>query len=160
MCSDRIDRGRGTDKIKVAKIDAVEAEYSAFEIIHETDGLIDTARELNIAYVAYAPLGRGWLVDDFPFNSPDDYPQGDYRCGSPKFSGDNFYKNRSIVLEFQKLAKRKGCTLSQVAIAWVASQGMIPIPVSSISRLAKVHIDRCRAPRRYIGWKRTGRLEM
>jgi len=63
----------------VAKIDAVQAEYSAFETLHETDGLIDTARELGIAYVAYSPLGHGWLVDDFPFKSPDDFAPDDFR---------------------------------------------------------------------------------
>lgn len=63
----------------VAKIDAIQAEYSAFETLHETDGLISTARELNIAYVAYSPLGHGWLVDDFPYESPDDFAPDDFR---------------------------------------------------------------------------------
>lgn len=66
-------------KIIVAKIDAVQAEYSAFETLHETDGLIDTAKELGIAYVAYSPLGHGWLVDDFPYKSPDDFAPDDFR---------------------------------------------------------------------------------
>lgn len=66
----------------VAKIDAVQAEYSAFETIHETDGLIETAKELKIAYVAYSPLGHGWLVDDFPFKTPEDFPEGDFRLTS------------------------------------------------------------------------------
>lgn len=68
-----------TDTIAVAKIDAVQAEYSAFETLHETDGLIDTARELDIAYVAYSPLGHGWLVDDFPYKTPDDFAADDFR---------------------------------------------------------------------------------
>jgi aryl-alcohol dehydrogenase-like predicted oxidoreductase len=63
----------------VAKIDALQAEYSAFETLHESDGLIDTARELGVAYVAYGPLGHGWLVDDFQYNSPDDFAPGDFR---------------------------------------------------------------------------------
>jgi aryl-alcohol dehydrogenase-like predicted oxidoreductase len=66
----------------VARIDAVQAEYSPFEIIHEGDGLIDTARELGIAFVAYGPLGHGWLVDDFPYNSPNDFNEEDYRLES------------------------------------------------------------------------------
>jgi aryl-alcohol dehydrogenase-like predicted oxidoreductase len=57
----------------------VQAEYSAFETLHETDGLIETAKELGIAYVAYSPLGHGWLVDDFPFKSPDDFAPDDFR---------------------------------------------------------------------------------
>lgn len=64
---------------EVAKIDALQAEYSAFETLHETDGLIETAKELGVAYVAYSPLGHGWLVDDFPYKSPDDFAPDDFR---------------------------------------------------------------------------------
>lgn len=63
----------------VAKIDAVQAEYSAFETLHETSGLIDTAKELGIAFVAFSPLGHGWLVDNFDYASPDDFAQDDFR---------------------------------------------------------------------------------
>ena len=63
----------------IAKIDALQAEYSAFETLHETDDLISTAKELGVAYVAYSPLGHGFLVDDFPFNSPDDFAPNDFR---------------------------------------------------------------------------------
>ncbi|GAP93342.1 putative alcohol dehydrogenase [Rosellinia necatrix] len=112
----------------IAKIDAVQAEYSAFETLHETDNLIETARELGVAYVAYSPLGHGWLVDDFAYKSPDDFAPDDFRRLVPKFQGENFYKNRAIVDEFKKLASRKGCTTPQVALAWVAAQGMIAIP--------------------------------
>lgn len=63
----------------IARIDAVQAEYSAFETVHETNGLIDTAKELGIAFVAFSPLGHGWLVDDFPFKSPDDFAPDDFR---------------------------------------------------------------------------------
>lgn len=63
----------------VARIDAIQAEYSAFETLHETDGLIEAAKELGIAYVAYSPLGHGWLVDDFPYKSPDDFAPDDFR---------------------------------------------------------------------------------
>jgi aryl-alcohol dehydrogenase-like predicted oxidoreductase len=63
----------------VAKIDAIQAEYSAFETSHEEDDLIKTARDENVAYVAYSPLGHGWLVDDFPFKSPDDFAPDDFR---------------------------------------------------------------------------------
>ncbi|KAK3309241.1 NADP-dependent oxidoreductase domain-containing protein [Chaetomium strumarium] len=114
----------------IAKIDAVQAEYSAFETLHETDGLIATARELGIAFVAYGPLGHGWLVDDFAYDSPDAFAPTDYRRSVPKFQGENFYRNRAIVREMQKLAakKGKGCTTAQVALAWVAAQGFIAIP--------------------------------
>ncbi|KAH8424972.1 putative aldo-keto reductase (YakC) [Aspergillus melleus] len=112
----------------IAPIDAVQAEYSAFETLHETDGLIDTAKELGIAYVAYSPLGHGWLVDDFQYKSPDDFAPDDFRRKIPKFQGENFYKNRAIVDEIKKLADRKGCSITQIALAWVAAQGFIAIP--------------------------------
>ncbi|OJJ42189.1 hypothetical protein ASPZODRAFT_105667 [Penicilliopsis zonata CBS 506.65] len=120
----------------IARIDAVQAEYSASETLHERDGLIDTARELNIAYVAYGPLGHGWLVDSFPYASPDDFPLDDVRRKSPKFQGENFYKNRAIVEELKRLAARKKCTVAQIALAWVAAQEMIAIPgTTKASRL-------------------------
>ncbi|KAK3671947.1 hypothetical protein LTR78_008122 [Recurvomyces mirabilis] len=112
----------------IAKIDAVQAEYSAFETLHETDHLINAARELGVAYVAYSPLGHGWLVEAFDYASPEDFAPDDFRRGAPKFQGENFYKNKAIVGEIKKLAQRKGCTLPQVALAWVAAQGMIAIP--------------------------------
>ncbi|KAI1746512.1 NADP-dependent oxidoreductase domain-containing protein [Xylaria castorea] len=121
----------------IAKIDAIQAEYSVFETLHETDGLIQTARELGVAYVAYSPLGHGCLVDDFPYKTPDDFPADDFRRILPKFQGENFYKNRAIIDEFKKLASRKGCTLPQIALAWVAAQGMIAIPgTTKADRLA------------------------
>ncbi|KAL2856161.1 putative aldo-keto reductase [Aspergillus pseudodeflectus] len=112
----------------IAKIDAVQAEYSAFETLHETDGLIDTARELGVAYVAYSPLGHGWLVDSFDYQTPDDFKPDDFRRKIPKFQGENFYANKAIVEQIKTLASRKGCTISQIALAWVAAQGMIAIP--------------------------------
>ncbi|KAK0122509.1 hypothetical protein ONS95_010737 [Cadophora gregata] len=112
----------------IAKIDAIQAEYSAFETLHETDGLIDTARELGVAYVAYSPLGHGWLVDDFKFKSPDDFAPDDFRRTVPKFQGQNFYTNLAIVDSIKALAAKKGCTTGQIALAWVAAQGMIAIP--------------------------------
>ncbi|CRK46560.1 hypothetical protein BN1723_007118, partial [Verticillium longisporum] len=118
----------------IAKIDALQAEYSAFETLHETDGLIDAAKELGIAYVAYSPLGHGWLVDGFPYKTPDDFAPDDFRRTVPKFQGENFYKNKAIVTEIKKLATRKGCTLTQIALAWVAAQGMIAIPGTTKSK--------------------------
>lgn len=65
--------------LAVAKIDAVQAEFSPFETLHEDDGLIPAARELDVAFIAYGPLGHGWLVDDFPYQSPEDFNEDDYR---------------------------------------------------------------------------------
>ncbi|KFY98578.1 hypothetical protein V500_01598 [Pseudogymnoascus sp. VKM F-4518 (FW-2643)] len=112
----------------IAKIDAIQAEYSAFETLHETNGLIETAKELGVAFVAFSPLGHGWLVDDFQYKSPDDFAPDDFRRTVPKFQGENFYKNKAIVDKIKKLATRKGCTVAQIALAWVAAQGMIAIP--------------------------------
>ncbi|CRK25877.1 hypothetical protein BN1723_013732 [Verticillium longisporum] len=125
---------RKANSTTVAKIDALQAEYSAFETLHETDGLIDAAKELGIAYVAYSPLGHGWLVDDFPYKTPDDFAPDDFRRTVPKFQGENFYKNKAIVTEVKRLATRKGCTLTQIALAWVAAQGMIAIPGTTKSK--------------------------
>ncbi|KAK5312515.1 hypothetical protein LTR93_011314 [Exophiala xenobiotica] len=118
----------------IARIDAVQAEYSAFETLHETDGLIDTAKELDIAFVAFSPLGHGWLVDNFYYASPDDFAPDDFRRTVPKFQGENFYKNKAIVEQIKKLAKVKGCKTTQLALAWVAGQGMIPIAGTTKSR--------------------------
>ncbi|PVH74706.1 aldo/keto reductase [Cadophora sp. DSE1049] len=116
----------------IAKIDAIQAEYSAFETVHETNGLIATAKELGVAFVAFSPLGHGWLVDDFKYKSPDDFAPDDFRrTAVPKFQGENFYRNKAIVHEIQKLATKKGCTVAQIALAWVASQGLISIPGTS-----------------------------
>ncbi|GAT29556.1 aldo/keto reductase [Aspergillus luchuensis] len=115
-------------RIDPTRIDAVQAEYSAFETLHESDCLISTARELGIAYVAYGPLGHGWLVDDFPYLTPDDFELNDYRRQIPKFQGENFYANKRIVDGFKELASRKRCTLPQISLAWVAAQGLISIP--------------------------------
>ncbi|KAH6721918.1 NADP-dependent oxidoreductase domain-containing protein [Leptodontidium sp. MPI-SDFR-AT-0119] len=120
----------------IAKIDAIQAEYSAFETLHETNGLIDTAKELGVAFVAFSPLGHGWLVDDFQYKSPNDFAPDDFRRTVPKFQGESFYRNKKIVDEIKKLATKKGCTVAQIALAWVASQGMISIPgTTKASRL-------------------------
>lgn len=63
----------------MAKIDAVQAEYSAFETLHETSGLIEAAKELSVAFVAFSPLGHGWLVDNFDFKTPEDFAPDDFR---------------------------------------------------------------------------------
>ncbi|KAH8636534.1 Aldo/keto reductase [Alternaria alternata] len=118
----------GLSECSAKTLRKANSKYSAFETLHETDGLIDTARQLNVAYVAYSPLGHGWLVDNFDYSSPDDFAPDDFRRSVPKFQGENFYKNKAIVEEIKKLAKKKGCTTPQIALAWVAAQGMIAIP--------------------------------
>ena len=90
--------------------------------------MIPTVRELGIGYVAYSPLGRGFLSGRF--KSPADFPEDDFRKNHPRFQGENFQKNLQLVEEVEALAREKGCTAAQLALAWVLAQGedIIPIP--------------------------------
>ncbi|KAJ7497577.1 putative aldo-keto reductase [Mycena latifolia] len=116
----------------IAKIDAIQAEYSLFETVHETTGLLETAKQLGIAFVAYGPMGHGFLTGTF--KSPDDLE--DFRKSSPKFQGENFQNNLRMVDALKVLAAKKGISSGQLAIAWVAAQGCIPIPgTKQIGRL-------------------------
>ncbi len=105
---------------------AVQTEYSLFERSVEEDGILNTLHELGIGFVAYSPLGRGFLSGDI--QSPDDFPANDFRRGIPKFQGEQFYKNIELVNEIKKLAAEKGITIIQLALAWVISKGFVPIP--------------------------------
>ncbi|MGH7859729.1 MAG: aldo/keto reductase [Candidatus Binatia bacterium] len=112
----------------VHPIAALQSEYSLWTRDHEENGVIDTCRELGIAFVAYSPLGRGFLTG--AIRSPDDFDADDYRRNSPRFQGENFRKNLDLVDRIREIAAEKGCTPSQLALAWVLAQGeeMIPIP--------------------------------
>src|SRR5207245_1047840 len=85
-------------------------------------------RELGIGFVAYSPLGRGFLTGQF--KRIDDLPPDDYRRNAPRFQGDNFQKNLDLVKKIEEMAARKGCTPSQLALAWVLAQwkDIVPIP--------------------------------
>ena len=109
-------------------IAALQTEYSLWTRDPEEDGVLATCRELGIAFVAYSPLGRGFLTGRF--KSPADFPPDDYRRHSPRFQGENFQKNLDLVKKIEDLAKHKECTTSQLALAWVLAQGddIIPIP--------------------------------
>jgi len=110
-----------------SSISAVQTELSLWSRDAE-DEVLPTVRELGIAYVAYSPLGRGFLTGQF--KSPDDFPEGDARKNHPRFQGENFQKNLDLVREVEKLAQEKGCTTAQLALAWVLAKGddVIPIP--------------------------------
>jgi aryl-alcohol dehydrogenase-like predicted oxidoreductase len=112
---------------KVHPITAVQTEYSLWTRDPE-DEILRTVRELGIGFVAYSPLGRGFLTGRF--QSVDDFPADDYRRHSPRFQGENFQKNLDLVAKIESLAKEKGVTASQLAIAWVLAQGddIVPIP--------------------------------
>jgi aryl-alcohol dehydrogenase-like predicted oxidoreductase len=108
-------------------ITAVQTELSLWSRDAEAE-VIPTVRELGIGYVAYSPLGRGFLSGRF--KSPADFPEGDFRQNHPRFQGENFEKNVQLVREVEDMAREKGCTAAQLALAWVLAQGddIVPIP--------------------------------
>jgi aryl-alcohol dehydrogenase-like predicted oxidoreductase len=112
---------------KVHKIAALQTEYSLWSREAETE-ILPTVRELGIGFVAYSPLGRGFLTG--AFKTIDDLADDDFRRYSPRFQGENFAKNLELVAKIQELAAAKGCTPSQLALAWVVAQGpdIVPIP--------------------------------
>ncbi len=111
----------------VHPIAALQTEYSLWSRDPE-DEILPTLRELGIGYVAYSPLGRGFLSGQFA--SPDDLPADDYRRNSPRFQGENFYKNLQLVEQIKAIAAEKAATPSQLALAWLLAQGddIVPIP--------------------------------
>lgn len=112
---------------KVHPIAALQTEYSLWSREVETE-ILPTVRELGIGFVAYSPLGRGFLTGQF--KTIDDLPTDDYRRNAPRFQGENFQKNLELVRKIEDLAQAKGCTASQLALAWVLVQGndIVPIP--------------------------------
>ena len=113
---------------KVHPITAVQSEYSLWTRDPENNNVLATCHELGIGFVPYSPLGRGFLTG--AFKTPEDFEETDYRRFSPRFQGENFYKNLELVEKVKNLAEAKGCTASQLALAWVLAQGetIIPIP--------------------------------
>ncbi|HEX2970926.1 MAG TPA: aldo/keto reductase [Tepidisphaeraceae bacterium] len=113
-------------------ITALQTEYSLWTRDVESQ-ILPTCRELGITFVAYSPLGRGFLSGQF--KTPEDFPPGDYRRTSPRFQGENFQKNLALVEEVRKIAAEKGCTPSQLALAWVLAQGNDVIPIAGTKRV-------------------------
>jgi aryl-alcohol dehydrogenase-like predicted oxidoreductase len=113
---------------KIHPITALQSEYSLWTRDPEDDGALAACRELGIGFVAYSPLGRGFLTGRF--RTPDDLPADDYRRHSPRFVGENFAKNLELVGEIERLARDKKVTPSQLALAWVLARGddIVPIP--------------------------------
>jgi aryl-alcohol dehydrogenase-like predicted oxidoreductase len=113
---------------KVHPIAALQSEYSLWTRDPEENGMLETCRRLGITLVAYSPLGRGFLTG--AIKTPDDFDADDYRRGNPRFQGENFTRNLDLVAQVQALAKDKGCTPGQLALAWVLAQGddIVPIP--------------------------------
>ena len=111
----------------VHPITAVETEYSLLYRV-EAEETRKTTRELGVSFVAYSPLGRGFLTGAIAH--PDDFAADDYRRYSPRFQGENFAKNLALVDQVRALATEIGCTPSQLALSWVLAQGehIVPIP--------------------------------
>ena len=112
---------------KVHPITALQTEYSLWTRDPE-DAVLLACRKLGIGFVAYSPLGRGFLTGAIA--SPEDFAENDYRRHTPRFQGENFSRNLELVAKVREIASRIGCTPSQLALAWVLGQGddIVPIP--------------------------------
>jgi aryl-alcohol dehydrogenase-like predicted oxidoreductase len=94
--------------------------------------VLGACRELGIGFLAYSPLGRGFLTGQI--KTPEDFAPDDFRRHSPRFQGDNFHKNLDLVAKVEALAKQKGCSPSQLALAWVLAQGDFVVPIPGTKR--------------------------
>jgi aryl-alcohol dehydrogenase-like predicted oxidoreductase len=119
----------------VHPIAALQTEYSLWTRDPE-DGVLDTCRQLGIAFVAYSPLGRGFLTGRF--RSVDDLAPDDWRRHNPRFQGENFQRNLDLVARVEALAARKRCTPAQLAIAWLLSRGEDIVPIPGSTRAERV----------------------
>ena len=114
-------------------ITALQSEYSLFSRDMEAE-ILPTVRELGIGFVAYSPLGRGFLTGEI--KSPDDFASDDFRRVSPRFSGENFGKNLELVHEIEAMGREKGVKAAQLALAWVLAQGDDIVPIPGTKRIA------------------------
>ena len=113
-------------------IAALQTEYSLWMRDVE-DEILPTCRELGIGFVAYSPLGRGFLTGRF--RKFEDLPADDYRRNQPRFQGANFQKNLDLVAHLEQVAQRKKCTPSQLALAWLLAQGRDVVPIPGTKRV-------------------------
>jgi len=116
----------------VHPITALQSEYSLWSRDVEEDGVLATCRELGIGFVAYSPLGRGFLTGQI--KRFEDLAEDDWRRHAPRFQGDNFAKNLALVARIEAIAVAKGVTPSQLALAWVLAQGNDVLPIFGTKR--------------------------
>jgi len=119
----------------VHPISALQTEYSLWSRDPE-EKILPTVRELGIGYVAYSPLGRGFLTGQI--RRIEDLAEDDYRRNSPRFQGENFQKNLDLVAEIETMAREKGCTPSQLALAWLLAQGEDIVPIPGTKKRARL----------------------
>jgi aryl-alcohol dehydrogenase-like predicted oxidoreductase len=119
----------------VHPITALQTEYSLWSRDPD-DEILPTCRSLGIGFVAYSPLGRGFLTGRF--RSLDDLAPSDWRRQNPRFQGENFQRNLDLVAGVQDLARKKGCTPAQLALAWLLSRGPDIVPIPGSTRVERV----------------------
>jgi len=119
---------------KIHPITALQSEYSLWTRDVESNDVLKACRELNIGFVAYSPLGRGFLSGRF--QKLGDIPEDDYRRHSPRFQGENFGKNLELVKKIGELAEVKGVLPSQLALAWTLAQGEDIVPIPGTKRIS------------------------
>lgn len=117
---------------KVHPITALQSEYSLWTRDVEDNDVLATCRDLNIGFVAYSPLGRGFLSGEI--KKFEDLAEDDWRRTNPRFQGENFEKNLHLVEKIEEIAKEKGVTASQLALAWVLAQGQDIVPIPGTKR--------------------------
>jgi aryl-alcohol dehydrogenase-like predicted oxidoreductase len=117
----------------VHPITALQSEWSLWTRDPEGE-VLETVRELGIGFVAYSPLGRGFLAGRF--SSPDELAEDDFRRQHPRMSGDNFERNRALADKVHEIADEKGCTPAQLALAWVLARGDDVVPIPGTKRRA------------------------
>jgi len=121
---------------KVHPIAAVEIEYSPWVLDPETNGMLEACKELGVGIIAYSPLGRGFLTGTI--KKPEDLDPKDFRSHLPRFQGENFQKNIELVNEFEKVAKKKNVTPSQLCLAWILSRSPLVIPIPGTTKAERL----------------------
>lgn len=112
-------------------ITALQTEYSLWSRDPE-DEILPTCRELGIGFVAYSPMGRGFLTGRF--QRPEDLPEDDFRRNHPRFQGENFQRNLDLVVRVEEIAREKQCTAAQLALAWLLARGQDIVPIPGTKR--------------------------
>jgi aryl-alcohol dehydrogenase-like predicted oxidoreductase len=120
----------------VHPVTALQTEWSLWTRDVETDGVLDTVRDLGIGFVPYSPLGRGFLTG--AITSPDDFAEDDFRRNNPRFQGEAFTENLRMVDRVRAIAEEKGCTPAQLALAWVLAQGPDVVPIPGTTKASRL----------------------